>query len=99
METSWSAALWRQVGAAIDMLEHALMACPGSMWTQRLWRTSPPPEFPPQFAEFWYVSFHALVWLDLYLSCVPEDEFAPLHSLSYENRVGGWRALDLAELC
>ena len=32
---------------------------------------------PPQFAEFWYVTFHALVWLDLYLSGVPEEEFAP----------------------
>ena len=38
---------------------------------------SPPPEFPPQFAEFWYITFHALVWLDLYLSGLPEEEFAP----------------------
>ena len=35
---------------------------------ERLWSVPPPPEFPPQFAEFWYVTFHALVWLDLYLS-------------------------------
>ena len=39
--------------------------------------TPPPPEFPPQFAEFWYVTYHTLVWLDLYLSGVPEEEFAP----------------------
>ena len=77
METSWSTALWRQFGAAIDMLENALVACPAALWTQRLWRDPPPPEFPPQFAEFWYVTFHALVWLDLYLSGVPEEEFAP----------------------
>jgi hypothetical protein len=38
METSWSTALWRQFGAAIDMLENALVACPASLWTQRLWR-------------------------------------------------------------
>lgn len=38
---------------------------------------APPPEFPSQFAEFWYVTFHALVWLDLSLSDVPEEEFAP----------------------
>ena len=61
METSWSTALWRQFGAAIDMLENALVACPAALWTQRLWRDPPPPEFPPQFAEFWYVTFHALV--------------------------------------
>ncbi len=77
METTWSTALWRQFGAAIDMLENALVACPTSLWTQRLWPNPPPPGFPPQFAEFWYVSFHTLVWLDLYLSGAPEEEFAP----------------------
>jgi len=77
MDPLWRNALWRQFGAAIDMLEHALVACPASLWTERLWRTPPPPAFPPRFAEFWYVTFHALVWLDLYLSGVPEEEFAP----------------------
>ncbi|MGZ3676145.1 MAG: DinB family protein, partial [Ktedonobacterales bacterium] len=70
-------ALWRQFGAAIDMLENALVACPASLWTQRLWPAAPAPPFPPQFAEFWYVTFHALVWLDLYSSGVPEEQFAP----------------------
>ena len=77
MDTLWTNALWRQYGAAMDMLDNALMACPDSLWRQRLWSGPPPPEFPPQFAEFWYVTYHALVWLDLYLSGVPEEEFAP----------------------
>src|SRR5215472_15133371 len=77
METAWNTALWRQFGAAIDMLENALVACPDSLWKERLWRTPPPSWFPPQFAEFWYVTFHALVCLDLYLSGAPEEEFAP----------------------
>ena len=77
METTFRTALWRQFGAAIDMLENALVACPASLWQERLWSVPPPPEFPPQFAEFWYVTFHALVWLDLYLSGLPEEEFAP----------------------
>ena len=77
MESSWTTALWRQFGAAIDMLENALVACPASLWTERLWHDAPPPEFPPQFAEFWYVTFHTLVWIDLYVSGVPEEEFAP----------------------
>ncbi|MBX6341729.1 MAG: DinB family protein [Thermomicrobiaceae bacterium] len=77
METVWKAALWRQLGAAIDMLDDALAACPASLWAERLWPGSPSPGFPPRFAEFWYVGFHALVWLDLYLSGVPEEEFAP----------------------
>jgi hypothetical protein len=77
MDSLWRTAIFQQFGAAIDMLENALVACPTPLWTQRLWRDPPPSEFPPQFAEFWYVTFHALVWLDLYLSGVPEEEFAP----------------------
>src|SRR6516225_7789902 len=75
METTFRTALLRQFGAAIAMLENALVACPDSLWQERLWRVPPPPEFPPQFAEFWYITFHALVWLDLYLSGLPEEEF------------------------
>jgi hypothetical protein len=77
METVWNTALWPQFGAAIDMLEKALVACPDALWRERIWPDPPPPEFPPQFAEFWYVTFHAIVWLDLYLSGVPEEDFAP----------------------
>jgi DinB family protein len=77
METTLRTALWQQFGSAIDMLENALVACPAPLWKDRLWSAPPPPEFPPQFAEFWYVTFHTLVWLDLYLSGVPEEEFAP----------------------
>jgi hypothetical protein len=77
MDPLWKTALWQQFGTTIDMLENALVACPVSLWQERLWRTPPPPEFPPQFAEFWYVTFHTLVWLDLYLSGAPEEEFAP----------------------
>ncbi|HEU5369361.1 MAG TPA: DinB family protein [Ktedonobacterales bacterium] len=77
MDSLLRTALWQQFGATIDMLDNALVACPDSLWQERLWRTPPPPEFPPQFAEFWYVTYHTLVWLDLYLSGVPEGEFAP----------------------
>ena len=77
MEISWSTALWRQFGSAMDMLENALVACPDSLWTQPLWGTPQQAEFPPQFAEFWSITFHALFWTDLYLSGVPEEEFAP----------------------
>lgn len=76
-ETVWNSALWPQFGAAIDMLEKALVACPDALWRERIWPDPPPPEFPPQFAEFWYVVFHTLVWLDLYLSGIPEEDFSP----------------------
>jgi hypothetical protein len=77
MEALWGTALSRQFGVAIDMLERALVACPDALWTERLWPATPPPYFPAQFAEFWYVSYHTLVWLDLYLAGRPEEEFAP----------------------
>lgn len=77
MESSWNTSLWRQLGAAIDMLDNALAACPASLWTERLWRVPQHSHFPPQFAEFWHVAYHTLVWLDLYLSGVPEEGFTP----------------------
>ena len=77
METVWRTALWRQFGAAIDMLENALVACPDDLWREPVWTTAPPEGFPPKFAEFWYLTYHTLVWLDLYLTGLPEEDFAP----------------------
>jgi hypothetical protein len=77
MESLWYSALWRQFGAAIDMLENALRGCPTSLWSQRLWRPAPNHSFPPEFAQFWYIAYHTLFWLDLYLSGCREEEFAP----------------------
>ena len=45
METTFRTALWRQLGAAIDMLENALLACSDSLWRERLWSD-------PGFASF-----------------------------------------------
>jgi len=49
--------LWQQFGAAIDMLENAMIACPDEVWGNRSRRP-----------EFWYISYHTLFWLDLLLS-------------------------------
>ncbi len=49
---------WRQVGTAIDLLNHALVVCPGALWTQCLWHDPLSPAFP---LRFWHVIFHALV--------------------------------------
>ena len=80
MQTSWSMILWRQFGAAIDMLDDALVACPDSLWRQLVW---PDPSVPSQGAEFWYVAYHALFWLDLYLSGSAEG-FAPPAPITLE---------------
>ncbi|HEX6747556.1 MAG TPA: DinB family protein [Longimicrobium sp.] len=53
----WRGAVWRQFGAAIDMLENAVTACPDALWNDRSRRP-----------EFWYLVFHTLFYLDLYLS-------------------------------
>jgi hypothetical protein len=49
--------LWEQLGGAIDMLENAIHACPDDLWT----RQTPEP-------QYWYLAFHTLFFLDLYLS-------------------------------
>jgi len=76
MENSWRTVLWLQFGAAIDMLENAMVACPASLWNQRLWST---PSDHPQMSEdatFWSITYHTLFWLDLYLTGSHEG-FAP----------------------
>jgi hypothetical protein len=60
-----SALLWSQLGAAIDMLDNAILACPEELWSDR-----------SQNPEFWYVAYHTLFFLDLYASDSPDD-FAP----------------------
>jgi hypothetical protein len=58
-------ALWQQLGAALDMLENAVRACPDALFHDR---TVQP--------EFWYTAYHTLFFLDYYLAPGPEG-FAP----------------------
>lgn len=74
MDSMWKAILWRQFGAAIQMLENAMRACPRELWSGRLWNN---PAERPEFAEFWYIAYHALFWLDLYLSGSVENFMPP----------------------
>lgn len=67
----WKNIIWNQFGAAIDMLDNAIEACPDDLWQARLF-----PDEIPEFAEFWYVAYHTLFWLDFYLSEAAEG-FAP----------------------
>src|SRR6266498_5732222 len=73
MNTTWRASIWQQFGAAIATLENALRACPDALWRDRLWSDR---SARPEFSEFWYIVYHALFWLDLYLSGSVEG-FAP----------------------
>jgi hypothetical protein len=61
----WKEGVWRQFGAAIDMLENAIHACPEPLWSDRKRRP-----------EFWYTAYHTVFYLDFYLAPA-EAGFAP----------------------
>jgi hypothetical protein len=73
MDATWKTIIWQQFGAAIDMLGNALRACPDLLWRERLWNK---PSEEPGASQFWYLAYHALFWLDFYLSGSVEG-FAP----------------------
>ena len=64
MDNIYRMAVAQQFSAAIDMLENVLLACPDELWQVRLWDD---PNLP-RSSEFWYILYHTLFWLDLYLS-------------------------------
>ncbi|HEY6041450.1 MAG TPA: DinB family protein [Anaerolineae bacterium] len=68
--------LWRQFGAAIDMLGDALRDCPDELWEKRLWEDQPDQWVTAGFSTSWYLGYHALFWLDLYLTGA-EEGFVP----------------------
>ena len=66
------------------MLGNAIAACPDALWHVRLWDDAELPES----AAFWYVVYHTLFWLDLYLSGAVEGFVppAPFTSTSWTRR-------------
>lgn len=73
MSLTWKDIVWRQFGAAIDTLEDAMNACPDELWETRLWNES---GTAPQFAEYWYIVYHTIFWIDFYCSNSAEG-FSP----------------------
>ena len=63
METSLRETMWKQFGAAIDMLENAIVLCPERFWDAEL--------------KYWYSVYHTLFYLDYYLSYNPENFVPP----------------------
>ena len=66
----------RQFGIAIDVLGNALHACPDELWEKKLWEDQPDQWVAAGFSTFWYLGYHALFWLDLYLTGA-EEGFVP----------------------
>jgi hypothetical protein len=73
MESILKTIIWHQFGAAIDMLDNALCACPDHLWHGGLWNTG---AYQPEWSQFWYIASHTLFWLDYYLSG-SDPGFAP----------------------
>ena len=68
--------LWHQFGAAIDMLDDAIKNCPNELWETQLQDDEPDQWVAKGFSKFWYLCYHTLFWLDLYLTGA-EEGFSP----------------------
>jgi hypothetical protein len=73
MNSPWRTIIWQQFGAAIDMLGNALRACPDHLWRDSLWDDPDGVEY----TQFWFVIYHSLFWLNLYLSGSRREGFSP----------------------
>jgi hypothetical protein len=74
MDTNLKTSIWQQFGASIDYLADSVSACPDQVWLASLWLT---PNAKPERAQFWYVVYHTLFWLDLYLTGAEEGFLPP----------------------
>lgn len=72
MQVDWRASTWNQYGAAIDMLREVINLCPDPLWTVAVY---PDPD-DERYGQFWYIAYHTLSWLDLYLTGTREG-FTP----------------------
>lgn len=93
MTKLWQETLWHQFGAAIETLENVLNACPDELWHAQLWRMS---DGAPESAEFWYILYHTIFWLDYYSSALADTFSAP--PPFYRHRTGYGRSHAAARL-
>lgn len=86
MNGAWNESIWQQFGAAIDMLEMAVRACPQELWRESLWEGASPAGASErrEYSEFWFVVYHTLKWLDLYLDGTAEGFAPPDYLQRYE---------------
>lgn len=70
----WRTSLWKQFGAAIDMLDDAVAFCPDYLWTTVVWKDAD----DVRYGQFWFIAYHTLFWLDLFLTGSMEGFTPPL---------------------
>ena len=63
MDTHLKTSLWNQYGAAIDTLDDAIGLCPDHLWMAVVWQD----DEDARYGQFWFVAYHTLRWLDLFL--------------------------------
>jgi hypothetical protein len=68
MKIDFRESLWKQFGAAIDTLGDAIDLCPDDLWTVQVWKD---PE-DERYGQFWFIAYHTLFWLDLFLTGTKE---------------------------
>ena len=68
MKIEFSESIWNQFGAAIDTLSNAIHLCPDHLWTVQMWKD---PE-DERYGQFWFIAYHTLFWLDLFLTGTKE---------------------------
>lgn len=73
MDINWRTSVWQQYGAAIDMLKEAIQLCPDHLWTTVLWKDTD----DARYGEFWFIAYHTLFWLDLFLTGSAEGFVPP----------------------
>ena len=74
MGFNWKEIIWQQFAATIEMLRNAIVACPDEHWQDNIWED---PTDDSAYTEFWFVAYHSLFWLDLYLSGAKRPTFTP----------------------
>lgn len=73
MVIDWKTIIWQQFGAAIDTLDDVIELCPDHLWTAVLWDD---PD-GAGYGQFWFVAYHTLFWIDLYLTGYSEGFVPP----------------------
>ena len=68
--------LWNQFSVSLNDLEKAIRDCPQDLWQVMLWPDEPDQWVMQGFSNFWYLCYHTIFWLDLYLTG-KEEGFMP----------------------
>lgn len=73
MSINWGSIIWHQFGAALDLLDDVILACPDERWRDVIWDDTDGPEY----GEFWFIVYHTLAWTDRYVSGIGKGFVPP----------------------